>query len=211
MTVFPLGDMGRETPELRGAPTYVPVRVRPAAPPMLRSREAVASHRLAAARSSARDQRPSKCWSASASASNCPATSDWITTLSPGPPSSTSLPPPPMQHVVAGAAEDDVVAGAADEDVVAVAAVEHQQRTVRAEARRLDHIVAAETVDLTTVSLPNSKCSITIRLARPSITRRAVRVDRQQDDVVAAGRVDRDRRRPDRRRPFRRSPPRDRC
>ena len=68
----------------------------------------------------------------------------WITTLSPVPPSRTSVPAPPMQDVVAVAAEQRVVAGAADQHVVAVAAVERQQDRRRRQAGGVDHVVAGE-------------------------------------------------------------------
>ena len=62
--------------------------------------------------------------------------------------------------VVAVAAVDEVVALAADEDVVAEAAVHRELNAVGLEARRVDHVVAAESVQGKPVVglLPERRC-----------------------------------------------------
>ena len=95
------------------------------------------------------------------------------------------------QDVIAEAAEDDVVAAAADQDVVAVTAVQRQLRAIGADARGLDHVRAAETIDHHPVVgefevLDHDPAGEAVD------HQRAVLVDRQQDDVVAVGPVDGD-------------------
>ena len=113
-----------------------------------------------------------------------------MTTLSPGPPSRTSMPAAADQHVVAGAADEDVVAGAADQDVVAVAAVGGELDRAGAEARSLDHVVAGKGVDDDAVVGRLEAGDVDLR--RQAEHRDAAVVADDQDHVVAVGGVDDD-------------------
>ena len=65
----------------------------------------------------------------------------------PGPPSRMSSPGPPMQHVVSGIAAERVVAVAADQNIVTVAAIGGELDGARREPRRLDDVIAGESID----------------------------------------------------------------
>src|SRR3954454_3309130 len=93
------------------------------------------------------------------------------------------------QDVIAVTAEERIVAGAADQHVVAVAAIEHEVRPAKADARSLNHIVTAKTLDLDRVAeVEVLDHNLT---GQPVDHHRAVD-ERKRDHIVTGRAVDRD-------------------
>src|SRR5262249_3702683 len=102
-----------------------------------------------------------------------------------------------VQHVLSGSADQDVisvvaveriVAGAADQHIGAVAAIEHELRAVGAYARRVDDVIAAETGDVDR----GVGVEVDDDLGGAARHYQGSVLERQREDVVAAGAVDGD-------------------